>query len=94
MTTESIQKPGQLVRNGRTERSDDTLTSARRDRWAHIADMFGLPLTEEQLDELPTLSDTAAADRFFPQLADVERHEVLWAADVEDDVEPCMCRAA
>jgi hypothetical protein len=71
MTSESIQFTSQPLRD-----------TVRRERWSHIADTFGLPLSSAQLDELPGLSDRCAVDRFFPQLLDVEVDEVLWAANV------------
>jgi len=87
MTTESIQYGGQVDRQSRTYIRD------RRDRWSHIGETFGFPLTEAQLDELPALTDRVAATRFFPHLLDVELDELLWAANV-DEADVCACRAA
>jgi hypothetical protein len=85
MTTESIQN--------RTLSAFDALDEARRDRWSHIGETLGLPLTVDQLDELRSLSDREAAGRFFPQLLDVEVDELLWAANVDDEVRCGACAA-
>jgi len=63
MTTESIQ--------------NEEMT--RIERWEHVADTFGVPLTSGQLVELEALSDLEAARRFLPHLSVVEFDEVLWA---------------
>lgn len=58
---------------------NDLRSQERIARWHHIADTFGLPMTEGQLDELVELDDRTAARRFLPHLNDAELGEVLWA---------------
>ena len=93
MTSESIQYRTPSTSTSTSTTSFDPSDQVRRDRWSHIADMVGLPLTDDQLDELRHLSDRDAAGRYFPQLLDVEIHELLWAANVDDEVH-CACHAA
>lgn len=69
MHTESIQNPHAPLGS----------SPERACRWRHVADLFGLPLTTGQLEELAGLDDRTAVARFLPHLADVERAEVLWA---------------
>ena len=69
---------------------------ARRAFWAHASDLYGLPLSDAQLDEAAgTADDVAVIDRLFPQLVDVERQELLWAlgAALGDDTVRAPCAA-
>ena len=64
----------------------ESIQKIRRERWIHIGEALGLPLSAGQLDELRDLTDHDAARRFFPQLLDVEIDELLWAANIDDEV--------
>ena len=55
------------------------LANRRRDQLAHVADVYGTPLTRAQLDELAPLDDLTALRRAFPWLAAEELNEALWA---------------
>jgi hypothetical protein len=80
--------------------SDDAGTTAtdsitvRREFWAHAGVLYGLPVSDAQLDEVSSaLDDVAVVERLFPQLVDVERQELLWALGAHLDAtvayEPC-----
>ena len=51
----------------------------RLEFWQHAGELYGLPLSDEQLAETERLDDLAVVDRFFPTLSDPERSEVLWS---------------
>jgi hypothetical protein len=72
--------------------------AVRRDFWAHAGELYGLPVSDAQLDEAALVGDDVAVlDRLFPQLVDVERQELLWALGAHLDAhvgtavacEPC-----
>ena len=57
-------------------------TSADADRvaaFAHVGEVFGLPLTHAQLAEIPCHTDLEVVRTLFPHLRDAEQAEVLWA---------------
>ncbi len=56
-----------------------TLAEERRHRLAHVGEVYGTPLTTDQLDELEALDDLAALRQAFPWLSAEELNEAVWA---------------
>jgi hypothetical protein len=52
---------------------------ARIAAFAHVGEVFGLPLTDAQLAQIPGRSDLELVRSLFPHLREVEQAEVLWA---------------
>jgi hypothetical protein len=58
---------------------DASMIEARQAAFAHVGEVFGLPLTHAQLAEIPGHTDLEVVRTLFPHLLDVEQAEVLWA---------------